>query len=76
MAHLDLGQCAGGTPLQADVVDLLRDPKYGPHVDRRCIYDMTTDPNVDAIVGVYSPDRDIDREAAQVVCDQHHGSNK
>lgn len=74
-AHNDLSQCAAGTPLQADVDDLMGNPKYGPNVDRRCIYDMTTDPTVDAIVGVYSSGRDIDRAAARTVCQLHHGSN-
>lgn len=71
----DLSQCAGGTPLQANIDDLLGNPKYGPNVDRRCIYDMTTDPTVDAIVGVYSSGCDVDRAAARTVCQLHHGSN-
>jgi hypothetical protein len=40
-------------------------------VDRRCIYDMTTDPTVAAIVGVYSSGR----AAACTICQLHHGSN-
>jgi hypothetical protein len=71
----DLSECSGGTPLQADIDDLLGNPKYGPNVDRRCIYDMTTDPTVDAIVGVYSSGRDIDRVAARTICQLHHGTN-
>ncbi len=69
----DLSQCDAGTPLQANIDDLLGNPKYGPNVDRRCIYDITTDPTVDAIVGVYSSGRDIDRAAARNVCQLHHG---
>ncbi|ATO63523.1 hypothetical protein BB737_05685 [Mycobacterium avium subsp. hominissuis] len=70
----DLSQCAVGTPLQASIDDLLSSPKYGQNIDRRCIYDMTTDPSVDAIVGVYSSGRDLDRAAAQTVCQLHHGT--
>jgi hypothetical protein len=72
----DLSQCATGMPLQADVDDLLGNPAYGADMDRRCIYDMTTDPTVDAIVGVYSSGRASDRAAAQQVCELHHGSNQ
>jgi hypothetical protein len=72
----DLSQCDGATPLNANIDDLLGNPKYGPNVDRRCIYDVTTDPSVDAIVGVYSSGHDIDRAAARAICQLHHGSNE
>ncbi len=71
-----LSQCDGGMPLDANIDDLLGNPKYGPNVDRRCIYDMTTDPSVNAIVGVYSLGHDIDRAAARTICQLHHGSNE
>jgi hypothetical protein len=58
----DLSQCDAGTPLQASIDDLLGNPKYGPNVDRRCIYDITTDLTVDAIVGVYSSGREVPRQ--------------
>lgn len=76
MGANDLSQCDAGTPLRTDTSELLKDPKYGPGVDRRCIYDMTTDPTVNAIVGVYSSSRDADRAAAQAICERHNGSNK
>lgn len=72
----DLSQCDGATPLNANIDDLLGNPKYGQNVDRRCIYDITTDPSVDAIVGVYSSGHDIDRAAARTICQLHHGSNE
>jgi hypothetical protein len=75
-AHNDLSQCATGMPLQAGLDGLLGNPAYGPNMDRRCIYDTTTDPTVDAIVGVYSSGRASDRAAAQQVCELHHGSNQ
>lgn len=71
----DLSQCAGGTPLKVNIDDLLGNPKYGPNVDRRCVYDMTTDPTVDAIVGVYSSGGETDRASARAACQLHHGSN-
>jgi hypothetical protein len=69
----DLSQCDAGTPLQTGIDGLLTNPEYGPNVDRRCIYGP--DDDVNAIVGVYSSGRDIDRAAAREVCDEHHGSN-
>jgi hypothetical protein len=71
----DLSQCAVGMPVQANIDDLLGNPAYGTNMDRRCTYDITTDPTVDAIVGVYSSDRASDRAAADAVCQLHHGSN-
>ena len=71
----DLSQCAAGMPLQAGTDDLLGNPAYGTNMDRRCIYDITTDPTVDAIVEVYSSDRASDRAAADAVCQLHDGSN-
>jgi hypothetical protein len=73
----DLSQCAAGAgmPLQANIDDLLGNPAYGTNIDRRCIYDITTDPTVDAIVGVYSSDRASDRAAADAVCQLHQGTN-
>jgi len=44
-------------------------------VDRRCIYGINTDPSVDAIVGVYSLGRDVDRAVAKEIYEAHHGSN-
>jgi len=71
----DLSQCDNGTPLQGGIGELFDNPEHGPNVDRRCIYNPTNDPTVQAIVGVYSSSRDIDRAAAREVCDEHHGSN-
>jgi hypothetical protein len=71
----DLSECDPGTPLQSNIDDLLGNPTYGPNMDRRCIYDPGTDPTVDALVGVYSSSREIDRDAAREVCKLHHGSN-
>jgi hypothetical protein len=73
----DLSECAAGTPLQGDSIGevLNGDPKYGPHFDRRCVYDSGTDPSVDALVGVYSSSRESDRAAAREICELHHGTN-
>lgn len=68
----DLSQCDGGTPLQTGIDGLFTNPDYGPNVDRRCIYGP--DDEVNALVGVYSSNRDIDRAAAREICDQHHAS--
>jgi hypothetical protein len=70
----DLSECDGGTPLQANIDTLLGDTRLGPNMDRRCIYDITTDPTVDALVGVYSSGREIDRAAAREICELHHGT--
>jgi hypothetical protein len=72
----DLSECDDGTALQANIDDLLGDTRFGPNMDRRCIYDITTDPTVDALVGVYSSGREIDRAAARETCELHHGSNR
>jgi hypothetical protein len=73
-ADNDLSECDGGTPLQSDIDDLLGNPAHGPNMDRRCVYDPTTDPLVDALVGVYSSARRVDRAAAREICDLHHGT--
>lgn len=48
------------------------------HLTRRedALAALSTDPSVDAIVGVYGSGRDIDRAAAQEICDAHHGWNQ
>jgi hypothetical protein len=67
--------CVGGYPLQASVDDLLANPAYGANIGRRCAYDTTTDPTVNATVGVYSSERASDRAAADAACQLHHVAN-
>ena len=42
--------------------------------DKSCNYDPVSDPNVHALVAVYSSGGDLDRAAAEDQCSAHHQS--